>query len=73
MLILTRRRGQSVCIQLEDIDPRTPIGELFPNGEIKILVAAIKDGEVRLAVDVEPRLRIAPPEVVDSPLLPEFE
>ncbi|MFL6621298.1 MAG: hypothetical protein ACJ8J7_06800 [Sulfurifustaceae bacterium] len=74
MLILTRKRGQSVCIRLGEIDPATPIGEVFPNGEIKVLVAAVKDGEVRLAVDVEPRLRISPPEKIpDSSLLPELD
>lgn len=50
MLILTRKPGQSFKVDLGDIDPRTPIGEVFADGPIEILVTVVKGRQVRLGI-----------------------
>lgn len=59
MLILTRKPGESVYIDLiEDLDPRTPIGDVFKDRRIEITVARIRGDQVKLGVRADPRLRI---------------
>ncbi len=58
MLILTRKPGQSFKIELGDIDPRTPIGEVFADGPIEILVTVVKGSRVRLGIQASPGLSI---------------
>jgi len=59
MLFLTRTLGESVYIDLmEDIDPRTPVGDVFERGPIAVVVTSIRGGEVRLGISAGPALRI---------------
>lgn len=59
MLILTRRPGQIVRINLmEDIDPRTSIGALFGPGPIQVVVTDIRGVHVKLGFAADGRFRI---------------
>jgi len=59
MLILTRKPGQVVRIDLlENLDPQTPVGELFAQGPIRIMVTAIQGGQVKLGLSADPRFLI---------------
>ncbi len=59
MLILTRKVGHAVHIDLvEDLDPRTPVGELFSQGPIEIVVTGIRGEQVKLGLTADPRFRI---------------
>ncbi len=59
MLILTRKPGQAVQIDLmADLDPRTPIGELFAQGPIEIVVTGIRGEQVKLGLTADPCFRI---------------
>ena len=51
MLILTRKPGQVVTINLrEDVDLKTPVGELFAQGSIEVMVTAVNGGQVKLGI-----------------------
>ncbi len=59
MLILTRKSGEAVHIDLmEDLDPRTPVGELFAQGPIEIVVTGVRGEQVKLGLTADPRFRI---------------
>ena len=59
MLILTRKSGQVVIIDMmEDLDPQTPIGELFARGPIQIMVTNIYGAQVKLGFTADPRFLI---------------
>ena len=43
MLVLTRRRGESILIDIpEDLDADTPVSALFANGPIEVRVMSHK-------------------------------
>lgn len=49
MLVLTRKPGQTVIVDLtEGVDPRTPVGELFVEGAITIRVLDVMGAQVKL-------------------------
>lgn len=51
MLIITRRIGQAIRIELgPDIDPATPIGQVFAEGVIEVIVAQVRGAQVRLGI-----------------------
>ena len=51
MLILTRRTGQILAIEPRaNLDPATPVGELFRDGPIEIIVCRIDCQQVRLGI-----------------------
>jgi sRNA-binding carbon storage regulator CsrA len=59
MLIITRRVSQSFIIVPDPgLDPATPIGELFQQGPIKVLVAQVHGTRVKLSIDADERLLI---------------
>ena len=59
MLILTRKSGQVVIIDMmEDLDPQTPIGELFARGPIRVMVTDIQSGQIKLGFTADPRFLI---------------
>ena len=59
MLIITRKPGQSLAIDLlAPADARLPAGELFAAGPLQIVVARVEGGRVQLGIDADPRLRI---------------
>ena len=64
MLIITRKAGQVICIDLgPDTDPATPIGEVFTEGTIEIIVAQVRGSYVRLGVSAPLALAIRRAEV----------
>ena len=68
MLILTRKPGQSIVIDLtEGLDPKTPVGELFARGPIEILVCGYTGQSVRLGVEADSRFRILRDELCEEP------
>jgi len=59
MLILTRKPGQVVRIDLmEDLDPKTPVGDLFAGGPIEVVVTSVNGAQVKLGLNADPRFRI---------------
>ena len=50
-MILSRRSGEAVRIQpKEDLDPMTPIGTLFADGAIEVVVTSIDAHHVKLGI-----------------------
>jgi len=64
MLILTRKPGTSILIDLADIDPSTPVGALFAGGPIEIVVTSIKEHQVRLGINANDGFLILRSELV---------
>ena len=59
MLFFTRTLGESVYIDLmEDIDPRTHVGDVFGRGPIELVITSIRGSEVKLGISADPALRI---------------
>lgn len=59
MLILKRKAGERIRIELDpQLDPATPIGELFRDRAIEILVTQIDAVCVKLGIDADARLLI---------------
>lgn len=51
MLIITRKIGQAIRIELgPDTDPNTPIGDVFSDGVIEVIVAQVRGAQVRLGI-----------------------
>lgn len=59
MLVLTRRVGQTVLIELNaDMDPNTPVKELFKGGPLQMVVTYIGGNQVKIGIDAHPQLTI---------------
>lgn len=58
MLILTRKAGESFVIALGDVDPNTPVGELFARGPIQITVTCVRQHQLRLGIEADTRFLI---------------
>ena len=59
MLVLTRKPGQSIKIKLDEVLPwKTPVGSLFADGPIEIIVTQINGGQVKLGIIAHPDLKI---------------
>jgi sRNA-binding carbon storage regulator CsrA len=59
MLILTRRTGQSVIIQLDpNIDPETPIKEFFSKEPLRLTVTHVNGNQVKVGIAAHPGLTI---------------
>jgi sRNA-binding carbon storage regulator CsrA len=55
MLVLTRKTGQSIKIDLTDeLSWKTPVGALFVDGPIEVVVNKIGDGQVSLGIVAHP-------------------
>lgn len=64
MLILTRRVGEALMIDLQaTTDPGTPAAELFAAGPIVVTVTASKGTQVRIGIQADRRFRILRSEV----------
>ncbi|MHB1951587.1 MAG: carbon storage regulator [Acidiferrobacteraceae bacterium] len=51
MLVLTRRVGESLRIYLDErIDHSTPVGELFADGPIEVMVVRCSGSQVKIGV-----------------------
>ncbi len=59
MIFVTRSPSQSVYIALgPDVDPGTPVGEIFKDGPIRLRVVTAHGSQVRLGVDLPPLLEM---------------
>ena len=59
MLLITRKRGERVLIDLAPgADPKLLASDLFSEGPLEILVAATTHGNARLAVTVPKALAV---------------
>jgi Global regulator protein family len=59
MIFVTRGPSQSIYISLApDIDPLTPIGELFKDGPIRVRVIDAREAQVRLGIQLSPLLEV---------------
>ena len=60
MVILTRKVGQAIRIVPDaDLDPATPIGELFIDGPISVILAGTREGQARMVVYSDSRFLVA--------------
>jgi sRNA-binding carbon storage regulator CsrA len=59
MLIITRKPGQTVQISLNPaVDPMTPVGEIFADGPIEVVVTRIASASMRVGLRASPLLLI---------------
>ncbi len=66
MLILTRRPGESVFIDIaESVDPDMTVAELFADGPIEIVILGVKGNQVRVGTQASDRLTILRDELVE--------
>ncbi|MEE9596762.1 MAG: carbon storage regulator [Acidiferrobacterales bacterium] len=54
MLLLTRKPGQSIELDLANIDPEMSVGELLTNGSIEIHVVGVEGSKVKLGIETRP-------------------
>lgn len=67
MLVLTRKVGEVVEIQLaDDTDPQTPIAELFSQGPIKCMVTHVSETQVKLGIAADRRFLILRDEIASG-------
>lgn len=65
MQFMLREIGQAISIQpAADLDPATPVGELFVNGPISVVLVALEPGTGRFAVYGDRRFAIVPDETL---------
>ncbi len=65
MLVLTRRTGESIFIfPSTQLNPNTPIAELFKDGPIRLTVTRVNGNQARLGIVAPASLIIAREEVV---------
>lgn len=66
MLIITRRKGESLEISLSpEIDPGTPVGELLDDYPIRIVVDEMRSNQVALALDASRAFLILREELIE--------
>ncbi len=71
MLILTRKPGQIIKIQpAADLPLTTPVGALFAEGPIEIVVQKIHGQQVRIGIQAHDKLLILREELEESGSLP---
>jgi sRNA-binding carbon storage regulator CsrA len=59
MLILTRKPGQRIRIVPDpNLDPQTPIAQLFRDGPIEVTIGGIHQRQVKLGIQADARLLI---------------
>ncbi len=54
MLLLTRKPGQSIELELANIDPEMSARELLANGSIEIHVVGVEGSKVKLGIETRP-------------------
>lgn len=66
MLVLTRRIGETLYIDLSDsVDPSTPVGELFAKS-MEVTVLDMNGNQVRIGVEAPKELRIVRQELLSE-------
>ena len=65
MLVLTRRTGESIYIfPSKELNPDTPVSELFKDGPIQLTVTRVNGNQARLGIIAPDSLTIAREEVI---------
>ena len=65
MLVLTRRTGESIFIfPSNELDPDTPVSELFKDGPIQLTLTRVNGNQARLGIIAPNSLTIAREEVI---------
>ncbi len=65
MLILTRRIGETIQLNLADfVDSDMTVGELFSHGSIEIALLGIKGHQARIGIQASAILNIARTELI---------
>lgn len=65
MRVMRREIGQAISILPgPDLDPATPIGELFINGPISVVLIALEPGAGRFVVYGDGRFEVVPDETL---------
>ena len=65
MLVLTRRTGESILIfPSKELNPDTPISELFKDGPIQLTLTRVNGNQARLGIIAPDSLTIAREEVI---------
>ncbi len=54
MLLLTRKPGQSIELDLANIDPDMSVAELLANGSIEVHVVGVEGSKVKLGIETRP-------------------
>ena len=68
MLIITRKRGQSIHIAPgPKTDPATPIGEIFANGPIEVVYVQARGAQIRLGITATLSLIVLREELIGPP------
>jgi len=66
MLVLTRKAGEAVTIEIDrSVDPKTTVGAVLDGQPVTIWVSQIKGGQVKLGVEAPPSLVILRDELKD--------
>ena len=66
MLVLTRRPGESIVIDIpDDLDPNTPVSALFGEGPIEVRVLSHKASTIRIGIEAPNDLNILRSELVE--------
>lgn len=64
MLVLTRRVGETVFLfPSDELDPDTPVSELFKNGPVEITLTRVNGNQARLGIVAPSEFTIAREEV----------
>lgn len=75
MLILTRKPGEALTIRpVWQLDPATPVEQLFGDGAIRIVVTGVRGSQVQLGVAAHPAFHVLREELLTAPkpgLLPD--
>lgn len=59
MLILTRKPGQRIrIVPHPELDPATPIGQIFQDGPIEVTIGGVHQTQVKLGIQADARLLI---------------
>ena len=66
MLVLMRRKGESITIYPDDLPDDMTVNELFAGGPIRIEVAATNHAQCKLAIDAPKALTIHRDDMKDN-------
>lgn len=58
MRIIQRKATEAIWIGPGDVPPETPVGEIFGDGLVEVVISSIRDQFATLLVDTPPGLRI---------------
>lgn len=57
MLVLTRKAGQSIQLDLDNLDPESLARDAIASGSIEVHVVRVEGSQVELGIKANPRLQ----------------